>query len=226
MKKAVIITGGGSGRRMGTPIPKQFLLVAGKPLIVHTIDLFRRFNNDMEFVVVLPAGYKEIWREISQKFFYDLDIKVAEGGETRFHSVKNGLGLIGEERIIGVHDAVRPLASLEVLSRCYQMAEEMGNAIPVIEIPESIRRLEGENSFPVNRNDLRIVQTPQVFRGELLKRAYNTAFKEEFTDDASVVENLGVKINLVEGNRGNIKITIQEDLEWVKWGMRNLEFRI
>jgi 2-C-methyl-D-erythritol 4-phosphate cytidylyltransferase len=226
MKRAVIITGGGSGRRMGTPIPKQFLLVAGKPLIAYTIDVFRRFNNDMEIVVVLPAGYTEIWREISQKFFHDLDIKVAEGGETRFHSVKNGLGLLGEERIIGVHDAVRPLASLEVLSRCYQMAEEMGNAIPVIEIPESIRRLEGENSFPVNRNDLRIVQTPQVFRGELLKRAYNTAFREEFTDDASVVENLGVKINLVEGNRGNIKITTQEDLEWVKWGMRNLEFRI
>jgi 2-C-methyl-D-erythritol 4-phosphate cytidylyltransferase len=226
MKQAVIITGGGSGRRMGTPIPKQFLLVAGKPLIAYTIDVFRRFNNDMEIVVVLPAGYTEIWREISQKFFHDLDIKVAEGGETRFHSVKNGLGLLGEERIIGVHDAVRPLASLEVLSRCYQMAEEMGNAIPVIEIPESIRRLEGENSFPVNRNDLRIVQTPQVFRGELLKRAYNTAFREEFTDDASVVENLGVKINLVEGNRGNIKITTQEDLEWVKWGMRNLEFRI
>jgi 2-C-methyl-D-erythritol 4-phosphate cytidylyltransferase len=226
MKQAVIITGGGSGRRMGTPIPKQFLLVAGKPLIAYTIDVFRRFNNDMEIVVVLPAGYTEIWREISQKFFHDLDIKVAEGGETRFHSVKNGLGLLGEERIIGVHDAVRPLASLEVLSRCYQMAEEMGNAIPVIEIPESIRRLEGENSFPVNRNDLRIVQTPQVFRGELLKRAYNTAFREEFTDDASVVENLGVKINLVEGNRGNIKITTQEDLEWVEWGMRNLEFRI
>ena len=226
MKKAVIITGGGSGRRMGTPIPKQFLLVAGKPLIVHTIDLFRKFNSDMEIVVVLPAGYTEIWREISQKFFHDLDIKVAEGGETRFHSVKNGLGLIGEERIIGVHDAVRPLVSLEVLSRCYQMAEEKGNAIPVVEIPESIRRLEGENSFPVNRSDLRIIQTPQVFRGELLKQAYSADFREEFTDDASVVENLGVKINLVEGNRENIKVTTPEDLEWVEWGMRNLEFRI
>jgi 2-C-methyl-D-erythritol 4-phosphate cytidylyltransferase len=216
MRKAVIITGGGSGKRMGTPVPKQFLKIDGKPVIVYTIELFSGFDKNMEIVVVLPESYLELWKEINAEFFNKVNIRVAPGGDFRFHSVKSGLSLLKEDMLIGVHDAVRPLVSMEVINRCYSVAEKYGNAVPVIKMTDSIRRISGASNFPANREDFRIIQTPQVFSGEILKKAYNLNFSEEFTDDASVVEKLGVKINLVEGNRENIKITTPEDIKYVE----------
>jgi 2-C-methyl-D-erythritol 4-phosphate cytidylyltransferase len=213
MKKSVIITGGGLGTRMNMPLPKQFIVVKDKPVIVHTINLFRDYDADMEIVVVLPADFLKNWEEISAKYYPNITIHLVSGGATRFHSVKNALARLDENLLIGVHDAVRPLVSPDVIARCYTTAEKSGNAIPAIPLAESIRKVENDISYPIDRSNLHIIQTPQVFHGALLKKAYQSSYLPEFTDDASVVEKLGVKINLVEGNRSNIKITTKEDLE-------------
>lgn len=202
---------------MGSHVPKQFLKIAGKPIIVHTIERFIKFDNSMDIVVVLPADYLEIWKDITAEFLNKVNIQVASGGDSRFHSVKSGLSMINEDMIIGVHDAVRPLVSMEVINRCYSGAEKYGNAVPVIKITDSIRRIDGASNYPSHREDFRIIQTPQVFSGELLKKAYNLNFSEEHTDDASVVEKLGVNINLVDGNRENIKITTPQDIKYVEF---------
>lgn len=201
---------------MGTGIPKQFLLLAGKPVLVHTIGLFLRFDPLMEIVLVLSPPYLKTWKEISGKYPWLSDVIIAPGGETRFHSVKNGLALLDEKRIIGVHDAVRPLASVKLLKRCYDQAAKTGNALPAIEMKESVRRVEGNKNHPLNRDSLKIIQTPQVFKGELLKKAFLADYSEEFTDEASVVEKLGIEINLVEGEPNNIKITSPEDMRWAE----------
>jgi len=213
MTRAVIITGGGMGLRMGSAVPKQFIEIKGKPLIVHTIGVFLNYDWNMMIVVVLPLEYFELWENMKREYFPDKEIYLTSGGKTRFDSVKNGLKLLNGEMIIGIHDAVRPLVSPDVISECFKLAQEKGSAVPVISLNESVRKTDGKKNYPVFREGLKIIQTPQVFKGDLLINAYKRNFKDEFTDDATVVEKSGVTVYLTEGNPENIKITTPYDMK-------------
>ncbi|NNE55958.1 MAG: 2-C-methyl-D-erythritol 4-phosphate cytidylyltransferase [Flavobacteriales bacterium] len=213
MQDFVIIVAGGVGRRMGTALPKQFLEVEGRPVIHRTIDNFTKYNPSVKVVVVLHPEAVEIWQALCDHFPTSCAVEVALGGTERFYSVRNGLEKIkGDTGVVAVHDAVRPFADQGCIERCFSTAREFGNAIPVIPVIESLREISGDASQAVDRSDYRLVQTPQCFDVKLLKDAYAQEFDPSFTDDASVVERLGVKINLVEGNRENIKLTTKEDL--------------
>lgn len=211
---AVIIVAGGKGLRMGADIPKQFLPIDGKPILMHTIERFHTYDPTMQIVVVLPAAQIDYWRTLCRQHAFTTPYDIAEGGETRFHSVGNGLQLVTpDRRLIGVHDGVRPHVSADVIARCYQTAAHNGAAIPVVDVFETLRHVHPDgSSTTVPRSDYRLVQTPQVFDAQLLRRAYGQPFSPQFTDDASVVEALGHTITLVEGNRENIKITTPNDL--------------
>jgi 2-C-methyl-D-erythritol 4-phosphate cytidylyltransferase len=215
LKKSVIITAGGIGKRMGTELPKQFLLIKGKPIIFHTIQKFLDFDSAIEVIVVLPESSIPFWETLCQKYLFAVKHKVVSGGEERFHSIQNGL-MESSGDIVAVHDAVRPCVSADVIKNCFDAAEKLGGAIPVLAIAESLRKIERENSIAVNRDDYKIVQTPQCFKIEILQKAYQQRYSKLFTDDASVVEAAGQKIHLVEGNRENIKITTPEDLKWAE----------
>ena len=213
MKKYIIIVAGGKGLRMGGDIPKQFLPVCGKPVLMRTIEAFHRYDSDIHVVLVLPVSQQAYWKDLCNTYDFDLPHQIADGGDTRFHSVKNGLALIEGEGLVGIHDGVRPFVSQEVISRCYAEASLKKAVIPVIGVVETVRRLTNEDSETVPRDQYKLVQTPQVFKVSLLKKAYCQDFTEMFTDDASVVEALGEKVHLVEGNRENIKITTPFDLK-------------
>ena len=212
MKKFVIIVAGGSGLRMGTELPKQFLELCGKPVLMHTIQRFFDFDPECELILVLPIAHQEFWAQLCLKHSFSLPHQIAAGGETRFHSVQNGLKLIQGEGIVFIHDGVRPLVSLQTLARCCEMAQEYGNAIPVLPITESLRKLDGEENTSVNRSLYFSVQTPQTFRSDQILQSYLQPYEPSFTDDATVVERAGYKIQLVEGNPENIKITTPTDL--------------
>lgn len=213
MKKHIIIVAGGKGLRMGGEIPKQFLPIGGKPVLMRTIEAFHLYDNTIHVVLVLPVSQQAYWRELCKKYSFELPHEVADGGETRFHSVMNGLALVEGEGLVGVHDGVRPFVSQEVITRCYAEAVTKKAVIPVIGVVETVRRLEGTDSVTVPRDQYKLVQTPQVFDVALLQRAYQQKYTEMFTDDASVVEALGEKVFLVEGNRENIKLTTPFDLK-------------
>ena len=213
MKKHIIIVAGGKGLRMGGEIPKQFLPIGGKPVLMRTIEAFHLYDNTIHVVLVLPVSQQTYWRELCKKYSFELPHEVADGGETRFHSVMNGLALVEGEGLVGVHDGVRPFVSQEVITRCYAEAVTKKAVIPVIGVVETVRRLEGTDSVTVPRDQYKLVQTPQVFDVALLQRAYQQKYTEMFTDDASVVEALGEKVFLVEGNRENIKLTTPFDLK-------------
>jgi len=214
MKKAVILVAAGSGSRMGGELPKQYLTLKGKPLIVHTLEKFLRFDPEMKVVVVLAPAHRELWEEVAASYNQCKDLVLAEGGATRYDSVKNGLIHIMEEGLIGIHDAVRPLVSQDTLCRTFESALKDGSGIPVIEMEESVRRLKARGaSAHMDRSILRKVQTPQVFRSEQIKEAYKQAYRPAFTDDASVYESLYGSVRLVEGNRENIKITTPTDMQ-------------
>lgn len=213
MKKHIIIVAGGKGLRMGGEIPKQFLPIGGKPVLMRTIEAFHLYDNTIHVVLVLPVSQQAYWRELCKKYSFELPHEVADGGETRFHSVMNGLALVEGEGLVGVHDGVRPFVSQEVITRCYAEAGTKKAVIPVIGVVETVRRLEGTDSVTVPRDQYKMVQTPQVFDVALLQRAYQQKYTEMFTDDASVVEALGEKVFLVEGNRENIKLTTPFDLK-------------
>ena len=213
MEKHVIIVAGGIGKRMQSEIPKQFLNVAGKPILIHTFEHFLNYSKDIKITLVLPDPYIDFWKSLCKRFSFEVDHKVVEGGQTRFNSVKNGLKEIHNGSLVAIHDGVRPLVAKNTLDRVFEKAEETGNAIPVVKINESLRKISDQNSFFVNRREYRLVQTPQCFHAELIKQAYQQDFKEEFTDDATVVEAMGIKINLVEGNIENIKITRPDDIK-------------
>ncbi len=213
MKKHIIIVAGGKGLRMGGEIPKQFLPIGGKPVLMRTIEAFHLYDNTIHVVLVLPVSQQTYWRELCKKYSFELPHEVADGGETRFHSVMNGLALVEGEGLVGVHDGVRPFVSQEVITRCYAEAGTKKAVIPVIGVVETVRRLEGIDSVTVPRDQYKLVQTPQVFDVALLQRAYQQKYTEMFTDDASVVEALGEKVFLVEGNRENIKLTTPFDLK-------------
>lgn len=212
--KAVVIVAGGKGLRMGGDIPKQFLPVGGKPVLMRTIDRFLEYDKNMQVVLVLPAAQQEYWCHLCEEYSFVQPHAIADGGETRFHSVKNGLALVNEgTALIGVHDGVRPFVSTKTIGACYDKAASSGAAIPVVPVVETVRHLmPGGQSETVPRDDYRLVQTPQVFDAALLRQAYTQAYTPFFTDDASVVETSGHDVSLVEGNRENIKITTPSDL--------------
>jgi 2-C-methyl-D-erythritol 4-phosphate cytidylyltransferase len=213
MKNYAIIVAGGSGKRMGSSVPKQFLEVNGLPLIMHTLLLFYRFDEKIKVIVVLPSSYINIWEELCTAHSFGFEHTVAEGGPTRYHSVKSGLKYITDDRsLVAVHDAVRPLVSMEVISNVYRDAHHYGNAVPVIPVRDSVRERSGPDNRPVDRNKLFLVQTPQCFKTSILKKAYLQNYHEEFTDDATLVEYDGEQIHLVDGNSENIKITKPSDL--------------
>ena len=217
MDRFVIIVAGGSGLRMGTEIPKQFLPIAGKPILLRTIDAFRNAVDGIKIVVCLPATHFDYWEKCCKENGFDThDITIVEGGKTRFHSVLNGLNTIKADgdALVGVHDGVRPFASAEMINRLYDAAEKDKAVVPVVDSVDSVRILSqnGENS-QIDRRMVKLVQTPQVFDVALLQKAYNQEFTDMFTDDASVVEALGERVHLVEGNRENIKLTTPFDLK-------------
>ena len=211
MKDYVIIVAGGQGLRMGGDIPKQFLPIGGRPVLMRTMERFAEYSEYLQIILVLPREQQEYWFELCEKYLFGVEHWIVAGGETRFHSVQNGLAQIPDdaEGVVGVHDGVRPFASVEVIARCYDEARRSKAVVPVVPVVESLRHVsEGAKT----RADYRLVQTPQVFDIQLLKRAYRQPFNESFTDDASVVESLGHSITMVEGNRENIKITTPFDL--------------
>ncbi len=223
MKEYAIIVAGGSGSRMKAALPKQFLELAGKPVLVHTMEKFHRFNPQMELILVINEEYVQFWEDLRRTINFNIEHKIVVGGKERFFSVKNALDTIKDETgIVGIHDAVRPLVSLKTLESTYHTARERSTAVPVIAIQDSIREVDdsGDN-HAVNRQSFRIIQTPQCFELETLRNAYEQNYHPSFTDDASVVEASGAKIYLVEGNKANIKITTPEDLRMAESLMSN-----
>ena len=213
MKKHIIIVAGGKGLRMGGDIPKQFLPVCGKPVLMRTMEAFHTYDAAIHIILVLPVSQQAYWKELCQEYQFSLSHDIANGGDTRFHSVMNGLALVEGNGLVGVHDGVRPFVSQEVIARCYDEAEACKAVIPVIDVVETVRHLTEEGSETVPRDRYKLVQTPQVFEVELLRRAYQQTYTDLFTDDASVVEALGEKVYLVKGNRENIKLTTPFDLK-------------
>ena len=211
----VIIVAGGKGLRMGSDIPKQFLPIGGKPVLMRTLERFRAYDDALKIILVLPEAQQAYWRELCGQYHFDVEYQLANGGQTRFHSVQNGLALVPDEAegVVGVHDGVRPFPSIEVIRNCYETARTKKAVIPVIPVVETVRHLEGDKSVTVPRGDYRLVQTPQTFDIQLLKAANRQPYNDGFTDDASVVESYGFEITLVEGNRENIKITTPYDLK-------------
>ena len=208
----VIIVAGGSGKRMGGALPKQFSLVGGQPILARTINAFRKALPTSRIVVVLPAEYIDFWKNLSARFEVAKH-SVVEGGAERFYSVKNGIEALSDAvDLIAVQDGVRPFASKELILRAVACATENGSAIPVVKAVDSYRTVEGEASHIIDRSPLRIVQTPQIFAAPVLRAAYDTDFRSEFTDDASVVESSGEKVSLCEGEYQNIKITTPNDI--------------
>jgi len=213
VKKAIIIVAGGSGRRMGSEVPKQFLPLAGVPVLVRTVMAFNAFYPEMPIVLVLPEGGEEIWLQHAELHGLEKRCLLTTGGSERFFSVRNGLAKLGDfEGIIGVHDGVRPLVSADLIARCFEGAEQFGAALPVVQLNDSLRELTDSGSHHIDRNMIRAVQTPQCFRSKWINEAYARPFSELFTDDASVVEAAGRKVHLVEGALSNLKITSPLDL--------------
>ena len=218
MERYAILVAGGRGLRMGGDIPKQFLPIGGKPVLMRTIEVFCQAYPDIHIILVLPVSQQDYWQQLCQDYHFTVPVQIADGGETRFHSVSNGLKLIpdGTEGIVGVHDGVRPFVAVETVRRCYEEAVEKGAVVPVIPIVETVRKLCKDGaSVTVPRDEYKLVQTPQTFRISLLKEAYRQPYSSFFTDDASVVEALGRPVHLVEGNRENIKITTPADIRFV-----------
>jgi len=197
---------------MGSDVPKQFLLLQDKPVLMHTLEVFRKYDPGMRIILVLPAEYTDAWKKLCRDYHFVLDHEIRPGGETRFHSVGKNLDIIPDPQLVAVHDGVRPLVSPETIRRCFDGALAHGNAVPCVAVPETLRSMDGTVSRHADRALFRLVQTPQVFGSIVLKRAYRQEYRKEFTDDAGVVESLGYDIHLVEGNPENIKITLQNDL--------------
>lgn len=212
LSKYVIIVAGGKGLRMGTEIPKQFLEVGGLPVLMRTILCFTEYDTDINIILVLPKAQQDYWHELCDKYSFDAEYTIADGGDTRFQSVKNGLAVIpaDEEGVVAVHDGVRPFVSRDVIERCYDEAEINGAVIPVLPVTDTLRDITTGRTVP--RVNYRAVQTPQVFNLDLLRQAYDRPFEENFTDDASVVEAFGKEVKLIDGNRENIKLTTLYDL--------------
>ncbi|MFM7725778.1 MAG: 2-C-methyl-D-erythritol 4-phosphate cytidylyltransferase [Flavobacteriales bacterium] len=221
MKRYALLVAAGSGKRMGAPVPKQFLPVAGKPLLYHTLQRMFDFDAEMRLILVLHPDYIDTWKELVSQYDITIPHEIVEGGAERFHSVKSAIDSIFEEdAVVGIHDGVRPLVSIDTLRRCYETAERMGNAVPVVAVNDSLREVHGEQNHAIARSNIRIVQTPQCFRLKELRSAFEQSYHASFTDDASVMEAAGHTIHLVEGNRENMKVTTPEDMRFIEWVIR------
>ena len=219
----VIIVAGGKGLRMGSDIPKQFLPIGGKPVLMRTLERFRQYSPTLQIILVLPKAQQDYWRKLCEEYNFAVDYQLADGGETRFHSVQHGMALIPDnaEGVVGVHDGVRPFPSIDVIRNCYETARTKKAVIPVIPVVETVRKITqrepsllcNSTSVTVPRDEYRLVQTPQCFDIQLLKAANGQPYSDGFTDDASVVEAFGFDITLVEGHRETIKITTPYDLK-------------
>ena len=216
MNKTLIVVAGGQGTRMGSQIPKQFHLLGGRPILMRTMELFQDFDKNMPIIVGLPDEYLATWEEVCQKENFMVPHQITAAGETRFHTVQNALEAVQKGSLIAVHDAVRPLVSLDTIDRCFIEAGKTGAAIPCVELPESLRQVKQGRSMAVDRNTFRLVQTPQVFQYEILIEAYQQRYHDSFTDDAGVVEKAGYKVSIVEGKRENLKITTPQDLAYAE----------
>ncbi|RZL55936.1 MAG: 2-C-methyl-D-erythritol 4-phosphate cytidylyltransferase [Pedobacter sp.] len=217
MKYYAIIVAGGSGNRMQTETPKQFLLLNNLPVLMHTIKAFASSTFQPKILIVLNQEQHSYWAKLCVEFNFNIPHTVVGGGKERFHSVKNAIDTIVDDAVISIHDAVRPIISINLIDKSFEYALKNGNAISAIKPIDSIRQKVGDATEAVNREDFYLIQTPQVFKSEVIKNAYNIPFKTSFTDDASVVEESGIKINLIEGERNNIKITYPADLDIAEW---------
>ncbi len=209
---SIIITAGGIGKRMGSSIPKQFIEVAGIPLLMHTINCFYSFNSDCQIIITLPEDWKEFWNQLIKKHSFKVPHLVVEGGIERYDSIKNALSKC-ENEIVGVHDGVRPLVSHATIQRCLQLAQEKGTAIPTLTLKESLRKINEDKTESVERKNYLSVQTPQFFTKEIIEKAYEIPFHMAITDDASLIEEAGFTIEITEGNEENIKVTTPFDLQ-------------
>lgn len=211
MDEYVIIVAGGKGLRMGGDVPKQFIPVGGKPILMRTVERFYQYSRELKIILVLPVSQQSYWKSLCSEYHFEVPYMLADGGDTRFASVKNGLSLIPDNvnGVVGVHDGVRPFVSIGVIAHCFDAALTGGAVIPVVKVVETLRHLGGR---AVPRDEYRLVQTPQTFDIQMLKESYAQTYRPDFTDDASVVESMGVQVTLVEGNRENIKITTPFDL--------------
>jgi 2-C-methyl-D-erythritol 4-phosphate cytidylyltransferase len=212
LKKYIIIVAGGNGTRMNNVVPKQFIELLGKPVLMHTIEKFKDSIPESIIIVVLAKELNEEWRSLCEKHNFTIEHQLTDGGETRYHSVKKGLALVPDACVVGIHDAARPLVSKETILSAFETAEKLGNACPAVPLNESIRFIKGKENTAVDRSHYSIIQTPQCFHSDLIRKAFLKAYKPEFTDDASVLESFGEKVNLIEGNRENVKITTPLDL--------------
>ncbi|HEY0976558.1 MAG TPA: 2-C-methyl-D-erythritol 4-phosphate cytidylyltransferase [Flavobacteriales bacterium] len=224
MSKCTIIVAGGSGKRMRLlhesasasargSVPKQFMLLKGRPVLCWTIEAFHGADPAMPIIVVLPKDQEGIWRTLCIGHHFHVEHTVVHGGEERYHSVRNGLAAAGDADLVAVHDGVRPLIDAGLIARCFEAAREHGAAIPVVPITSSVRSVDGEMNRAMDRSTLRAVQTPQCFRTELLRRAFELPYDPAFTDEATLVERMGTHIHLVEGEERNLKITTPVDLQ-------------
>lgn len=212
MKKYAIIVAGGAGVRMGGNTPKQFMLLKDKPVLYYTLKVFLEAYTDLQIILVLPVEYTDMGQEIIDAYFDKDRIKITAGGDTRFQSVKNGLGLVEGESIVFVHDGVRCLLTKDLIYRCYQQAVETGTAIPAVVSKDSIRLISEEGNTAFDRNKVMLIQTPQTFHSKIIVPAFQIDYKDKFTDEATVAESYGMKVSLVEGEENNIKITRPVDL--------------
>jgi 2-C-methyl-D-erythritol 4-phosphate cytidylyltransferase len=220
--ETVIIVAGGTGQRMGNLLPKQFIEILGKPILLHTIERFLAYNPKIELIIGLPNDQFDFWKALCIKHGFDLPHQVVKGGASRFETVLNCLGAAQNTGIIAVHDSVRPCVDLQTIQACFATAREKGAAIPVVPLVDSIRQINPDGNMAVDRGRYVAVQTPQVFRANILIEAYKKPFKEFFTDDASVVEHAGHTISLEKGNRGNLKVTNPEDLILAEYYLKHL----
>lgn len=219
----VIIVAGGKGLRMGGEIPKQFLPIGGKPVLMRTMERFHEYDPTLKIILVLPKDQQEFWQELCQKHDFKIMHQVADGGETRFQSSKNGLALIPDEDegVVAIHDGVRPFVSTDVIERCFDAARDDFAAIPVVSVTDTLRYIDRGHGHNVLRDHFRSVQTPQCFDISLAKQAFDQPYRETFTDDASVIESLGCQVTMVEGNRQNIKLTTPFDMKVAELLMHN-----
>ena len=213
MKKIAVIVAGGKGTRMNSELPKQFMLLKNKPILYYTINAFLSAYDDMEIILVLPVEHMGKGLEIIDGYFDRSRFRLCEGGRSRFHSVQNGLALVDEESIIFVHDGVRCLITGNLIKRCYEAAIEYGNAVPATDSKDSLRLITSNGNKILKRNKVKLIQTPQTFHSKILLPAFKIDYKDKFTDEASVVEAFGLKVNLIEGEENNIKITTPFDIQ-------------
>ena len=225
MNRYAVIVAGGSGSRMGSETPKQFLPIGNAPILMHTIKRFFTSNEQVNIVLVLPEEQMERWHQLCDKYSFSIPHLIVSGGKNRFQSVRNGLNSIGvNEGLVAIHDGVRPFISKRIIEETYRIAEEKGNAVASVELKDSIRLVDTKGNKAVNRHDYRIIQTPQTFKISLIRDAFHKAQNDRYTDDASVAEAAGYTIELIDGSYENIKITTPEDLAMAEVILKKFDY--